>query len=202
MYKLWRGGDTLIGRRLHNHQDWASASARWLYCSLNNTVNHHKPWCVIARYQSYSWGLVLKPLVKIWKGIGGKKSTLAGKNPVQINIYFKHLHQEHSTKSRRDVCLQNQHVYKTWIERNAPGASMISRHKDAFVSKFVPEGISVTQRTLNIGHIMLGWVLWVNHIYCQIDAWDAPKGNMEVTIHIYKCKHLLEQRTHPLLQWN
>lgn len=100
----------------------------------------------------------------------GKESTLARKNAVQINISFKCLHQEHSIKSRRDACLQNVDVYKTWTERNAPGASMISGHKDAFVSKFVPEGISVTQRTLNIGHIMLGWVLWVNHIYCQINT--------------------------------
>lgn len=58
---------------------------------------------------------------------------------------FKCLHQEHSIKSRRDACLQNQHVHKMWIERSAPGALMIRGHKDAFVSKFVPEDISVVK---------------------------------------------------------
>lgn len=73
----------------------------------------------------------------------GKGKYIAGKNHVQVIISFKCLHQERSIKSSRDAYLQNLSVYKTWIELNAQGTSMLSGHKDAFVSKSVPEGVSV-----------------------------------------------------------
>jgi len=45
-----------------------------------------------------------------------RESTQPGRT--LFNMSFKRMHQEHSKKRKRDVCLQNQHVHKTWIERS------------------------------------------------------------------------------------